>query len=129
MDRVAVRDSHHRDRDIFQAEGPVAFFAEEMDVEVIVTVVVVAVAELVADAASGVFKDVDKVGVTEQLEDAEDVAFVDGFQHVLQLRHSEGPMGIRQRPRYHQPVCGGLYATLCKYLFHHANSWSINSLQ
>ena len=129
MDRVAVRDSHHRDRDIFQAEGPVAFFAEEMDVEVIVLAVVVAVAELVADAAAGIFKNMDKMGFAEHLQGAEDSALVYGFKGVFKLHHSQRPMRVVQGPGYEQPVGRGLYSVFLKQLFHYPNSSSINSLQ
>lgn len=67
-----------------------AFLAVEMHVEVVVVVVVMTVAELVADSAAGVFKEVDKMGVLEQLEGAEDVAFVRCFPDELSLSRTKG---------------------------------------
>ena len=64
---VAIRYGNFRDVYVFQAEGPVALFAEKMDMEVIVRFVAVAVAEFVSYAFSGVFKGMDQMGVPENL--------------------------------------------------------------
>lgn len=64
MDDEAVRRTHGRYGNVLKAEGLVAFLAVKMHVKVIVRATV-AVAELVACAVAGVFKDVHQMGLPE----------------------------------------------------------------
>lgn len=54
MHGIIIRDENRRDGRVFQAEGAVALFAEEMDVDVVVLAVTMAVAEFVAHAVAGI---------------------------------------------------------------------------
>jgi hypothetical protein len=113
---------------VFQAQGPVALFAEKMDMEVIVRFVAVAVAEFVSDAFSGVFKGMDQMGVPENLESAEYVALVDGLQFRLQLRHGKGAVRIVQCTCNHKAVRRSLYSVCFKKMFHQPSNSCMSSL-
>ena len=58
MDVVAAGNGYGRDRDVLQAVSPVALLAIEMDMKVIVLVVVMGVAEFVADDIAGIVEHV-----------------------------------------------------------------------
>ena len=70
MEGEAGGDGDGGDGDVFKAEGAVAAFAEEVDVEVVV-VGAVGVAEFVAGAVCGVFQNVHEAGLSELLQGAE----------------------------------------------------------
>jgi len=65
----------------------VAFFAVEVGVEVIVFVVMVAMAEFISHAVASVFEGVYKVIFAEEGERAEYVGFVDCVQFRFQFDH------------------------------------------
>jgi hypothetical protein len=73
MGSKAFRDSHFRDRNRLQAEGLVAAGAVEMDVEIVVVGVVVAVTEFVADTFSRILQRVNETAAVEKLQCPENV--------------------------------------------------------
>ena len=64
----SLRDRYFRDGRSLQAEGPVALGAVEMYMKVVVIVLVVAVAEFIADPFAHVLQGVDEMHFPEQLQ-------------------------------------------------------------
>ena len=58
---------YRRYRRIFEAVGAMALFAVEMDMDVVVLIVMMAVAKFVADPVAGVVQDVNQVRLAEGL--------------------------------------------------------------
>ena len=79
MHVIVIRNGNRRNGDVFQAEGAVAFLAVEMDVDVVVLAIMVAVAEFVADTVTGVVQHMHEMRFAEGLQSPENVGFVDGF--------------------------------------------------
>ena len=64
-----------------------ALLAVEMDVDVIVLFLVMAVAELIAHTVAGIVQHVHQMRLTEGLQGSEDVGLVDVFDNGFQLGH------------------------------------------
>ena len=62
-----LRNGDLWDRNILQTEGPMAFLTVEVDMEIVVLVVMMAMAEFVADAVAGVVENVHQVRLAEGL--------------------------------------------------------------
>ena len=58
---------YRRYRRIFEAVGAMALFAVEMDMDVIVLIVMMAVAELVADPITGIIENMHQMRLAEGL--------------------------------------------------------------
>ena len=92
----AFRHSNRRDGRVFEAEGAVALFAVEMDVDIVVPVFVMAVAEFVADAVAGVVQHMHEVRFAEGLQSPENVGLVDGLHDRFELGHGHRAARRRQ---------------------------------
>ena len=124
MHVIVIRNGNRRDGDVFQAESAVALFAVEMDVDVVVLVIVMAVAEFVAHPVAGIVKDMHEMRLAESLQRPENVGFVNGFDNGFQFSHGHRTARRREGAGDHDAVRRRLDAVAFHqvqqvFLFHH----------
>jgi hypothetical protein len=81
-----------------------------MDVQVVVIVLVVAVAEFIADPFAHILQRVDEMHFPEQLQGTENVGFINRVKTLLQFAQGQGPGGIVEGAGNQEPVCRHFYA-------------------
>ena len=97
---------------LLQTVGAMALFAVEMDVQVVILVVAVAMAEFIAHAASAVVDDMDQMVLAEEGQRTEDARFVDRQDLVLQFGERQGAPGLSQSLRHDDAIGRGLDAVV-----------------
>ena len=100
----AVRDIDLGHGDVRQAEGAVTLLAEEVNMQVIILVVAMAVAEFIAHAVTAILYDMHQMMLTEESERTKDARLVDGQYLILQFGERQRPSSLRQRPDNDNPV-------------------------
>ena len=100
----AVRDIDLGHGDVRQAEGAVTLLAEEVNMQVIILVVAMAVAEFIAHAVTAILYDMHQMMLTEESERTKDARLVDGEYCVFQFRQRQRSSGLCQRPGNDNPV-------------------------
>lgn len=89
-------DAWHRD--MVETVGLLTPFAIEMDVQVVVNTVMVAMTQLIAHAVTTILNDVYQVVFAEQRQRTEDARLIDRQDLILQLTQRHGTAGTLQRP-------------------------------
>jgi len=122
-DGEAGRHSNAGHGNAVETEGALAALAEEMDMEVVVLLATVAVAQLVAQCPCPVFDDMGQMMVAEKGEGTEDARLVDGQDLQLQLGQRQRPGRQGQLAQHYNAVGRGLDAMLSEqadafFLFH-----------
>ena len=107
---------------LLKTEGPAAGLAVEVDVEIIVgitfqTVLMMAVAYLVADALASVLYVVQEMVLPEQGQGAGYDGFVHGPQGRLDFRHADRTLFLEDGLEDEDPVCSRLYSVFCEDMF------------
>ena len=100
----AVRNIDLGHGDVRQAEGAVTLLAEEVNMQVIILVVAMAVAEFIAHAVTTILYDMHQMMLTEESERTKDARLVDGQYLILQFSERQRPSSLRQRPDNDNPV-------------------------
>jgi len=124
---VAVRNLDARQRHVIEAEGLVAMLTIEMDMLVVVQLVVMAEAQLIADAPAATLDGVYHTVLPEQGERAGDDGLVDGQDSILQVGHRHGTVLGGQCPGNEDPVGSGLDTVglqqLCIFVSFHLSNY------
>ena len=97
---------------IVEAIGLLTLLAEEMRMDILIMVVIVAVTELIAHALAAPFDDMHEVVLTEERQRTEDVRLVDGQNPCFQLCERHRSQAFRQLPHYDDTVGRRLDAML-----------------
>ena len=109
-----------------QAVGALTLFAVEVYVQVVVHILVVAVAQLIAHALAAPFYHMHQVLLPEECQRAEDVRLVDGLYLRLQLGECRRAQAPCQLPHHHDAVGRRLNAVrlqqLCTVCFVHTDA-------
>ena len=108
----AIGNVDQRNGRLLQTVGAMALFAVEMDVQVIILVVAVAMAEFIAHAASAVVDDMDQMMLAEEGQRTEDARLVDRQDLVLQFGERQRAPGLSQSLSHDNAIGRGLDAVV-----------------